>query len=519
MFKEIVIKLKPLLVNLLKKVEQVEQNLSFKKRVKLKKTTILNLSDKIFGYIFILVFILSSSIKFLTDESSYFKLSILGIFLQVLSLIFLSYLIFRIVLKLKPITEKVFTTTSEENRKSILIFWTLSLLNLALTILFIVNNFSLYIFPVTGIALLISMLLNFWYGIVFSLVSTFIIGFFYISKEINIYSYLLYYLISSLYALTLFRKIYSRNDLFKSIVSSVLFNFILVFFIEIILGHNDNIFKLSFYHKLFFVGNKSIFVILLETLFSGVFSWIIVSVLLSPLETVYQKATPIKLVELSDFNNILIKKLMTEAPGTYHHSIMVSTLAENVAVKVGASHLLCKVASFYHDIGKLIKPEYFIENQSVIKSSVGEFNPSLSVLVILNHVKEGVKLGYEHKLDKEIIDIIEQHHGNSVIYGLYDKNLEFDFNKDVIRYPGPKPQTKEAAIIMICDSCEAACRSIGEPDAQKIKQTVESVINTKFIDGQFDETPFTLRDLYVISNIVTQMLISLYHLRTRQRES
>jgi putative nucleotidyltransferase with HDIG domain len=258
--------------------------------------------------------------------------------------------------------------------------------------------------------------------------------------------------------------------------------------------------------------------ILVENLVGGIFAWLLVIIFLNPIETIYNRTTNIKLVELANFNHPLLKQLVTETPGTYHHSIIISSLAEQAATELHANSLLCKVAAYYHDIGKLSNPEYFIENQISNKNPHKELNPSLSGLVIINHVKEGVALAHKYHLDKAIIDIIQQHHGDSLIHGFYEKTLQLGIDGlgENMRYPGPKPQTKEAVIVMIADSCEAACRSIFEPDVPKIKETVERVINTKFVEGQFDDSPVTLRDLYKIANIMTHMLTSFYHLRTTQ---
>ncbi|MEN3014189.1 MAG: HDIG domain-containing metalloprotein [Endomicrobiia bacterium] len=514
MFRKIVVKLKPILLELLKKIEQLEQTLSFQQRIKVRKLKIIELPEKIVFFAFILVLYVSLLIKILLLEKD---ISLVNIFFRFLGLTIFLYLICNVVIKnfsLKTLLEQ-----NKDYRKNFVIFWTLVILNTVIMLLYLINNLNFYLLPTTGIIVLAGILLGRFYGVLFSLVNIFIMGFFYYKDGAKIYLYMSVYFIVSIYALTLTEKIYSRKDIFKIILKTVTLNFALSFLLEILIGYNINIFNFNI-NQIFLENEKSIFSILINNILGGFISFYIVSIFLSPFENIYQKVTNIKLVELSDFNNPLLKRLMSEAPGTYHHSITVATLAENVALKLGQNSLLCRTTSLYHDIGKLIKPEYFIENRSFLKNQDREINPSLSALIIINHVKEGVKLAHEYKLDREIIDIIEQHHGNSVIYGLYDKELELNLiDKELLRYPGPKPQSKEAAIIMICDSCEAACRSIKLPDAQKIKQTVESVINTKFVDGQFDETPLTLRDLYIISNVVTQMLISLYHVRIRQKES
>lgn len=516
MFKKTIIKLKPILLDLLKKIEQIEQGLSFQQRIKIKKTRIIQLPEKLVFFIFVLVLFISILIKILWVEKN---VSFIFLLIRFLSLSILLFFVSEAILKHSKTFKTKGISSDKNTKKNFAIFWTMSILNVVIVLFYILNNINFYLFPIVGVVILVGILLGVEYGGLFILVNMFIVSFFYFNGNNKVYLYMLYYFLISIYSLSFVENIYSRKDLFKTITKCMLFSFILSLLLEVFLG-DLNIFNLK--PAFSFKGNNiNIFGSFINNILNGFISFSILSIFLSPFENIYQKITNIKLVELSDFNNPLLKRLMSEAPGTYHHSIMVSTLAENVALKLGLNSLLCKVASFYHDIGKLIKPEYFIENQTFLQKNQDiDINKSLSALIIINHVKEGIKLASEYKLDREIIDIIEQHHGDSVIYGLYDKNLEFNgINKDLLRYPGVKPQTKEAAVIMICDSCEAACRSIKEPDAQKIKQTVESVINTKFIDGQFDETPLTLRDLYIISNVVTQMLISLYHLRSRQEKN
>ena len=245
------------------------------------------------------------------------------------------------------------------------------------------------------------------------------------------------------------------------------------------------------------------------------FSVLIILALLPLFESLFSRTTNIKLVELSDFNSPLLKRLMEEAPGTYHHSLMTASIAGNAAEAIGENALLARVCAYYHDIGKLKNPEYFIENQNRGKNPHDDISPSMSGLVLISHVKDGVALAKEYNIDKVISDAINQHHGTSLIQYFYYKALEKDsnINEQDFRYPGQKPTTKIAAILMIADSVEAISRTLKETSAGKLKETVERVINNKFADGQFSDCPITLKDLFEISESVTNSLCSIYHAR------
>lgn len=240
-------------------------------------------------------------------------------------------------------------------------------------------------------------------------------------------------------------------------------------------------------------------------------------------ESLFGVLTNFSLLELSDFNHPLLKRMVLEAPGTYHHSLIVSNLSEAAADSIGANALLTRVGAYYHDIGKMVKPEYFTENQLVQENKHDDIEPTMSKLVILNHVKEGVELGKKYKLNPVILDFIPQHHGTSLMYYFYQKALEEakdgePVNEDNFRYPGPKPQTREAAIMMLADSVEGATRTIDDPNPKKIGEMVRKIINNKFIDGQLDECNLTLKEIDRISNEFTRVLSAMYHSRIKYPE-
>lgn len=222
-----------------------------------------------------------------------------------------------------------------------------------------------------------------------------------------------------------------------------------------------------------------------------------------------------KLLALANPNQPLLRKLLTEAPGTYHHSVMVANLSEAACEAIGANGLLARVGSYYHDIGKTKKPHYFIENQVAIRNPHDFIEPEKSANIIINHVIEGAEMLKEQKLPKEIIDIAEQHHGTSLVSYFYHKakENEQDVNEEDFRYPGPKPSTKEGGIISICDSAEAAVRSLKEPSSEKIEKIVDSIVNNKLMDGQLDATPLTLEELHIIRETVCEALKGIFHSR------
>lgn len=241
------------------------------------------------------------------------------------------------------------------------------------------------------------------------------------------------------------------------------------------------------------------------------------------LEILFSQTSNLRLLELSDINHPLLKKMSIEAPGTYHHSQIVASLAENAGNAIGANGLLCRVGAYFHDIGKIVKPEYFIENQGTFGNPHDAVSPSLSKLVITSHVKEGLALAKAYKLDRKIIEFIPQHHGTCQIEYFYKKALnlekqeEADDQEDVsvesYRYPGPKPQSKEAGIIMLADSTEAASRTLEEPNHQRFKDLVYKIVNKKVADGQLDETDLTLQDIHTIAERFTSSLTSIHHSR------
>lgn len=231
--------------------------------------------------------------------------------------------------------------------------------------------------------------------------------------------------------------------------------------------------------------------------------------------------SPLKLVELSNPNHPLLRKLLTETPGTYHHSVMVGNLSEAAAESIGADGLLCRVGSYYHDIGKTKRPSYFIENQTNIENPHDRIDPNLSKSIIIAHPRDGVDMLKDYKMPKPIRDIAEQHHGTTLLHFFYHKakkqaeeeNSEKAIREEDFRYPGPKAQSKEAAIVGIADSVEAAVRSLRNPTLEQIDSMVTKIIKSRLDDGQFNECDLTLKELDKIAKTLNETLLGIFHSR------
>jgi putative nucleotidyltransferase with HDIG domain len=252
----------------------------------------------------------------------------------------------------------------------------------------------------------------------------------------------------------------------------------------------------------------------------GILSAIAALSLLPYLESFFSRITNIKLLELADVNHPLLKRMSLEAPGTYHHSLIMASLAQAAAESIGANGLLCRVGAYFHDIGKMAKPEYFVENQGALGNPHDPLPPNMSRLVIQSHVKDGVAMAQQYGLDRAITDFITMHHGTSTIEYFYRRAIEQSedlspVDEDEYRYPGPKPYSKETAILMLADSVEASVRTLDEPTHQRLQDQVQKIISTKMGDGQFDDVPLTLSDLNKISESFVNTLTGIYHSRIR----
>ncbi|NIV92394.1 HDIG domain-containing protein [candidate division KSB1 bacterium] len=248
---------------------------------------------------------------------------------------------------------------------------------------------------------------------------------------------------------------------------------------------------------------------------NGVLSPILTYGLMIIFEFSFKMTTDSTLLELSDLNKPLLRELAIRAPGTYHHSIMVGNLSEAAAEAIGANALLTRAGSYYHDIGKMEMPEYFVENQKGGKNPHEKLTPTMSCLILINHVKRGLEIAEEYNLPKEIRDFIPQHHGTNLISFFYKKALEnsngVDINESDFRYQGPRPQTKETGIVMLADAVEAVSRTLKEPTVSRIRSLVNSFIQERLAGSELDECPLTIKDLHQIRESFVNNLTGIYH--------
>lgn len=246
------------------------------------------------------------------------------------------------------------------------------------------------------------------------------------------------------------------------------------------------------------------------------------------IESLFGVVTDISLLELSDVSHPLLQELIQKAPGTYSHSNGVATIAETAADAIGANGLLCRVGAYYHDIGKIMKPHYFVENMTGGQVSRHEsLNPAMSALVIIGHVKDGVELAHQHNLPDPLIDFIEQHHGTTLVEYFFhaatkqaESTLDhrYDVEESAFRYPGPKPQSREAAVLMVADAVEGASRTLAEPTPKRLETLVHEIAMKRLLDGQFDESSLTLSELAIIEDSLTKSLIGIHHGRIKYPE-
>lgn len=275
------------------------------------------------------------------------------------------------------------------------------------------------------------------------------------------------------------------------------------------------------------VAKQAMSAILVSTLTA-----VVVSGLLPLLEALFRITTDVSWIELADLNHPLLKRMTIEAPGTYHHSLVVATLAETAAEEIGANAIMCRVCSYFHDIGKMNKPVYFVENIGDAPNPHDELTPNMSALIVMAHVKDGVDMAIQYKLNPQIVNVIQEHHGTSLIQFFYHRALKLrdevqqqfedgkaheedipEVKEESFRYSGPKPRTRESAIISLADSVESASRSLQKPTPKKIDELIESIFRDRLNDGQLDDAALTLEDLATIKRSFAATLRSMMHTR------
>ncbi|MEE9523950.1 MAG: HDIG domain-containing metalloprotein [Thermodesulfovibrionales bacterium] len=353
-----------------------------------------------------------------------------------------------------------------------------------------------YILPIPAGAMLVTLLFDFHTAMFFSFITGILSGLWLADAAVPIY-----YFIGSLTASFGVIRCKKRSDILKAglFVSGI--NIITVSTLLLFAG------------TLF--SNEAATPLVAASL-SGIGVAAIVSISLPLFEYFFKSTTDISLLELLDLNEPLMRNLMITAPGTYHHSVIVGNLVEAAAEAVDVNPLLSHVTAYYHDIGKIKMPEYFVENQAGSVNRHDKLSPHMSSMILVSHVKEGIELAKQHKLPQMVIDIIEQHHGTRLITYFYDKaknELGEDPPEEEYRYPGPKPQSRVAALVMLADAVEAASRVLKEPTPSRIELLVDKIINHVFLDGQLDDCELTLKDISLIKKHFTYILTGIFHRR------
>jgi len=357
---------------------------------------------------------------------------------------------------------------------------------------------SPFLIPFALAPILLTLLLNYKISLTVSVINAV-----FISGAMNFNSdVLIIAILNAVVGALIIQKLQQRNDILFSCVYIAVINVITTLSIGFLLSNNikDNLTKSGF-----------------SLIGSGLAGILTIGVL-PVFESVFDIVTNIKLLELSNPNSPLLKKLLLEAPGTYHHSILVANLAEVAAEAIGGNPVLARVCSYYHDVGKIKRPYFFKENQIGNDNPHNKITPNLSALIIISHVKDGLELAKEYRLPKVIHNIIEQHHGTSLVKYFYitaknkSENPE-EVIEDDFRYQGQIPLSKEAGIIMLADSVEAAVRSINEPTQTKIEEMVNNIMKNRLNEGQLDDCDITLKDLNKIKEAFLKTLTGIYHQR------
>lgn len=355
-----------------------------------------------------------------------------------------------------------------------------------------------YLIPLACAPMLLTLLLNYKVSLTLSILNVILIS---SIVDFNV-EITLIAILNAIIGSTIIKKMQQRNDILYSAIYIVLFNVMLSFTMGLLLSSNI----LDVVKKAGLIG------------VAGMLSAVLTIGFLPFFESTFDIVTVIKLLELSNPNHPLMKKILMETPGTYHHSVLVANLAEVAAEEVGGNSVLARISAYYHDVGKTKRPYFFKENQIGKENPHDKISPNLSTLIITSHVKDGLEMAKEHNMPKVIQDIIVQHHGTTLVKYFYytaKKNAENpdDINEEDFRYPGPIPQSKEAGIIMLADGVEAAVRSIPEPTQGKIEEMVNNIIKDKLNTGQLDHCDLTLKDVDRIRKSFLNTLNGIYHKR------
>ena len=388
----------------------------------------------------------------------------------------------------------------KNNTKVTFIFFNIILMVLLTTLIIDFNSAYVYIIPICILPLVLKAFFDARLGLFTHVITVLLLGFI----VPNNYEYMFLQIIAGIVTILTVSELYKRANLFISVGQITLIYFIAYFAFSVI--HEGTTETLKWQVFGLFVING------LATLF--------VQPLIYAYEKMFGLVSDVSLLELSDTNTKLLKELSNRAPGTFHHSLNVANLAEASANEVGANAMLIRVGALYHDIGKMRNPTFFTENQSTGINPHDELSASESAQIIIRHVLDGIEIAKKNNLPDRIIDFIRTHHGTSFVYYFYmkEKSTNEDFNIEDFKYPGPKPFSKETAILMMCDSVEAASKSLKEPTSSKIDVFVENIINKQMEDNQFINANITFKEIQSIKKVLKHKLANIYHLRIEYPE-
>lgn len=363
-----------------------------------------------------------------------------------------------------------------------------------------------YAIPVAVGAMLVRLILNAEVALVFSVIISIFCGFFVLHDP----EYTAYCLLSNIAAASFIASVDKRSNVMKAGLKTAGVNVLVV--AGLLLAQ-------SYHNPGFSIGGAASLWYLAAAFLGGILDSVLVLFGAPFAETIFGYTTDMKLLELANLNHPLLRELIIRAPGTYHHSHLVGILSEAAAEKIGANPLLARVGAYYHDVGKMRKPQYYIENAKENSNWHERINPHMAALIISSHIKDGVEMARQHGLPQQIVDMIPQHHGTKMIGFFYelakqsnDPSLE-KLSEDDFHYPGPKPQTQEAGILLLADGVEASVRALKEKTPTRIQQTVDGIVNKSFVESQLDECDLTLKDLTDIAAAFTHILAGIYHKR------
>jgi len=382
------------------------------------------------------------------------------------------------------------------NPRLVALFMTFALQLFLIYLMGIQFGLSIYIFPVALLPIMVTILFDSEVGVLSTVVLAFLLG---IMHRFDFTLTFMTMVVGTVACFTS-RRVRKRTEFFRIMYSVAIASALYAALVE----------------TLKLIPNPDLLTEIFYGLVSGITTTLLAMAILPFFESLFGITTDITLLELSDPNHPLLKRLALEAPGTYHHSIIVGNLNESAAAAIGANPLLARVGAYFHDIGKIEIPEYFVENQLGVKSKHDELTPSMSSIILSSHVKMGRQLGEEAGIPDDVLNFIEEHHGTMMQSYFYNKAIEQGADGETLdkfRYPGPKPQTRETGIAMLADAVEAASRTLDDPKPARITNLIQRIINDRFQSGELEECPLTLRDLARIREAFAQVLIGAFHHR------